>query len=135
MALGTNNEALLGAMMGVIAIVWSIGFVAYNFIWNYFWGWAKDPRNWNNPGVPESFLNNRCTYLMFVAAGAFAAVSIVVVGGVLAAGDPGLLPVAWSFFVLSVGSHALLFTREINSSIRKIDRLNPDLYHVRGGRP
>ena len=30
------SETLLAAMMGVIATVWSIGFVAYNFIYNYF---------------------------------------------------------------------------------------------------
>ena len=133
MSLGSNNEVLLSAMMGVIAVVWSIGFVAYNFIWNYFWGWAKDRGNWTGPRVPGSFLNNRCTYLMFLTAGVFAAVSILVIGLILAAGDARLLPLAWLFFVLSVGSHAFLFTREVQSSVSKMDRLYRELYDRRGG--
>jgi len=128
--LGGNIEMLLAAMMGVIATVWSIGFVAYIFIYGYFEKRYLD-KAFGQVGLSEAdrarmlcrVSGNRLVYVGYLIAGVIAATSIVASGVVLALGDSRWVCWAYAAFFAALIAHVVLFTQELRTSIDQMTDL------------
>jgi len=111
-------------MMAVIVTVWSIGFVAYNFIWNYYYSWSGRVRSPVGPRrlVRWRYWQNLGVFVAYVAAGISAYVSILCSGFALLRDSPASLSAAWTAFAISLGVHFVLFSFEIETSVVNVWR-------------
>ncbi len=132
MPLDTNVETLLGAMLGVVAVVWSIGFIAYEFIYGYFDRRYLDDAMGKHGMTAEEqgrmlrrVSNNRCVYVGYFVMNFFAVAALVVIGTVLAAGDALGASAAYVLFVIVVAGYGVLFAYELLTTIRQMNRLLP----------
>ena len=110
-------------MIATVGVVWAIGFAVYEFIWGYFWSWAKDPENRNVRPARISFWQHLIIFIAYLALGLLAFYSIYVSGSVLLSGEHEGLPSAWSYFLATLMGYVALFTFEIGTSILKVARL------------
>lgn len=133
MALGSNIEALLATIIATVATLWAIGFATYYFIFNYLDKWverelAKD-KEMRRPAheMSERFDRNRCVFLSYIGVGFLSVGTILVAGSALAFAWDVLVPVAGTLFVLTLASFLVLFTYEIQSSLRYVRQRRPQL--------
>ena len=128
--LGGNIETLLATMMVVIATVWSIGFVAYNFVYGYFEKRYLDAAL-GKGGLSDAgrarmlrrVSKNLFVYWGYLVAGVVAAASIVTSGFVLALGDSRWVYWAYVVFGVALVFHVVLFTIELMSSTHQMTDL------------
>ena len=139
------SETLLAAMMGVIATVWSIGFVAYNFIYNYFERRYLDEafRMANGEIMDERrrdtmlgrISRNYWTVRRYRSAGYLAVLAIGTSGVVLAVAPDSACSVlaASATFAIALGYHLYLFTKELCTTEDQLSTLYRDIDRRRGG--
>jgi len=121
--LTNSDQTLLSAMSASVGVVWAIGFAVYEFIWNYFWSWAKHPENRKERSARISFWQHLIVFNAYLVLGLLAFYSIYVSGGVLLSGEREGLPSAWSYFLATVVGYVVLFTFEIGTSILSVTHL------------
>ncbi len=109
-------------MMAIIAVVWSIGFIAYSFIFDYFAQWSGKLLTTAGPtfGTRHRFLQNLLVFVGYALAGVLAFSSIIVCAVTLGNDSPSLIPLAWQFFVAALVAHLALFTFEVFTSIKHV---------------
>src|SRR5256885_11382890 len=86
--LTSNDFALLPAMMSTIGTIWSIGLVAYVFIFQYL----KDTLN--DIATPKRLLKYGVAFSIYLVAGLFTAACVLLSGMALAFDRLALIPLS-----------------------------------------
>ena len=115
--LTSNDFALLPAMMSTIGTIWSIGLVAYVFIFQYLKDTLKDN------ATPKRLLRYSVVFSIYMIAGLFTGACLLLSGMALAFDRLDLIPWAGATFFLSLLMLVGALSYEIGTSVAAVLKL------------
>jgi len=102
-------------MIGTVAVLWSIGFLAYSFAWTYFWSWAQDPGK--RTGQETSLWQNLGVFAAYLVLTFLSAYSILSSGRALLSDNGADVEPAWRIFTVTVVGYFGVFFFEVRTTI------------------